>query len=284
MSKGAVVTGGGSGIGRALAVELAKRGYEILIGDISVEDSLATKSLVEEVGGRAVVLQCDVAEPASVGTLVEAAGSKYPWPDLVFSNAGVALAKPAIEYTQADLQWIFSVNVFGMWEVAAAYGRSSIASGRPVRIVVTGSEHSLGLPHDGMAAYTAAKHATLGFAEVMRSEWKDRPPSISILCPGLSQSRLWDGERHRGNTASDTNPFAETLMNAGMPAETVARIAVDGAERGDFYILSHAHVGTYADVRHNEIDEALKHLSQDDSRERSYEVRAVAAQLAAKGS
>ena len=282
MSKSAVVTGGGSGIGRALCVELASRDYEVVVTDISSADAEATESLIRDAGGVASSFQCDVSDTASVAALAVAAGSDFPWPDLLFSNAGVALAKPAVEYTRADLEWMFSVNVFGMWDVATAFAKVAIERKRDLQIVVTGSEHSLGLPHDGMAAYTASKHATLGFAEVMRSEWANEPVSIGILCPGLSQSRLWDGERHRDTAASDTNPFAETLMNAGMPAEEVARIAVDGAERGDFYILSHAHVGTYADARHHEIDEALNRLSDDDSQDRNYEVTAVAAELAAK--
>ncbi len=274
-----VVTGGGSGIGRALCLELAGRGYKVVVADIDQSDAEETVSMISDSGGEALACRCDVTSPEEVAILVQVTQSSYGCPELVFSNAGAGLGKAAVDYTRDDLHWLFSLNVFGMWDVSAQFAKLSISTGEPVRIIVTGSEHSLGLPHDGMAAYTATKHATLGFAEAMRSEWEGQTASISVLCPGLSQSRLWEGERHRVGADSEPDAMAAAVLAAGMPAETVARIAIDGAQRGDFYIFTHSHAQAYADARYREIVEAFDLLNENSPTERSYDVNQVAGEL-----
>ena len=281
MARSSVVTGGGSGIGRALSLELAVRGYRVVVADIDQGDAEETVSEIQAAGGEAMAVRCDVTSPAAVTDLVRLSEATFGVPDLVFSNAGAGLGKAAVDYTRDDLNWLFSLNVFGMWDVSAQFAKLSLESGQPLRIIVTGSEHSLGLPHDGMAAYTATKHATLGFAEAMRSEWAGHPASISVLCPGLSQSRLWEGERHREGADAEPDPMAAAELAAGMPAEQVAKLAVDGAERGDFYIFTHSHAQAYADRRYEEITQAFDLLNENAPSERSYDVGQVAGELLA---
>jgi NAD(P)-dependent dehydrogenase (short-subunit alcohol dehydrogenase family) len=281
MKRSAVVTGGGNGIGKALCMELANRGYRVVVADIALDEAEAAVLEIEKAGGTAMAVRCDVTVESDVAALVKAATSSYGPPDLVFSNAGAGMNKPAVAYTRDDLVWLFSLNVFGMWDVAARFTDCAMEAGKAMRIIVTGSEHSIGVPFGGSAAYTSTKHAILGFAEAMRAEWEGQPMDISILCPGLTQSRLSESERHREGWEGKIDPMTASVMAAGMPAETVARIAVDGAERGDFFIFTHSHVEEYAKKRFEEITSAFAVLNETAPSDRSYDVQQVIGELMA---
>ncbi|MGD8313901.1 MAG: SDR family oxidoreductase [Syntrophobacterales bacterium] len=281
MSGSAVVTGGGNGIGKALCLELAGRGYRVVVADIALDEAEATVRTIKNAGGEAMAVRCDVTVESEVAALVTATISAYGPPDLVFSNAGAGIRKPAVEYNRDDLEWLFTLNVFGMWDVAARFAACAFKAGKAMRIVVTGSEHSIGVPFGGSAAYTATKHAILGVAEAMRAEWEGQPVDISILCPGLTQSRFSESERHREGWQGKADPMAAAVMAAGMPAETVARIAVDGAERGNFYIFTHSHVEEYARKRFEEIAAAFAVLNETAPSDRSYDVEQVVGELMA---
>jgi NAD(P)-dependent dehydrogenase (short-subunit alcohol dehydrogenase family) len=281
MSRSAVVTGGGNGIGKALCLELANRGYCVVVADIALEEAEVVAGEIKNAGGEAIPVQCDVTVESQVAALVTATTSSYGPPDLVFSNAGAGMNKPAVAYTRDDLAWLFTLNVFGMWDVAARFAECAIKAGKATRIVITGSEHSIGVPFGGSAAYTATKHAILGLAEAMRVEWEGQPADISILCPGLTQSRFSESERHREGWKGEVDPMAVVVMAAGMPAEIVARIAVDGAERGDFYIFTHSHMEEYARKRFDEITLAFAVLNETAPSDRSYDVQEVVGELMA---
>jgi NAD(P)-dependent dehydrogenase (short-subunit alcohol dehydrogenase family) len=253
----------------------------VVVADIALDEAEVTAREIEDTGGAAIAVRCDVTDESEVAALVDTAASTYGLPDLVFSNAGAGLPKPAVEVTRNDLIWLFGLNVFGMWNVAARFAEHAIIKEKATRIILTGSEHSIGVPFGGSSAYTATKHAILGIAEAMRAEWEDQPVDISILCPGLTQSRLSEGERHREGWQRQVDPIAAAVMAAGMPAETVARIAVDGAERGDFYIFTHSHVEEYAKKRFKEITAAFVVLNETAPSDRSYDVMQVVGELMA---
>ena len=260
--KTAVVTGGGNGVGKALCMELADRGYRVVVVDIALDEAESTTREIEKTGGTAMAIRCDVTSESDVDHLVESAVSEYGLPDLVFSNAGTGMNKSAVDTNMSDLIWLFSLNVFGMWIVAAKFAQKAMQAEKAMRVVVTGSEHSVGVPFGGSAAYSATKHATLAMADAMRIEWVDQPVDISILCLGLTQSRLWEGQRHRRDEKPEINPEAAAVMAAGMPAADVARICLDGVERGDFYIFTHSHIEEYAVKRFQEITEAFAVLNK----------------------
>ena len=274
----AVVTGAGNGIGKALALELGKRGYVVIAVDIAGDEAEATATEVEQAGGKATPMTCDVTQHTDVVNLVDRCLQLVDVPDLVFSNAGAGVRKKVGEFTRDDLDWIFSLNVFGMIDVAAQFGEASIAANKSSQIVVTGSEHSVALPHGGNTAYTATKHALLAFAEGLRDEWRDQPPNVSILCPGLTQSRFWDGQRHRSQ-APQPEPKAEVLMQRGMPAEELAKIAVSAAEDNRFFIFTHVHVEDYVDERSAEIKSAFEYLRNNSDSVKNYDVQSVISEM-----
>ncbi|NWK98397.1 hypothetical protein DM806_22555 [Sphingobium lactosutens] len=232
--KSAVVTGGASGIGRALVTDLAARGCRVLLVDV---DQDKAQSTANEIGGKVAGVACDISDTAAVTTLAEKTWSDMGGVDLVFANAGVGISGPLVDADVREFDWLFAVNVRGVWNSVSAFAKLMLGSGANGRICVTASEHSLGLQHPGVGIYTATKHAVLGLAEVFRAELPARI-SISALCPGLVSTDL-----HRTKHLSPLGPgdpaaieAAGMWLSRGKRAEDVARLAIEGVMRGDFFI------------------------------------------------
>lgn len=279
MERTAVVTGAGSGIGRAIGLVLAQRGYGVALCDI---DSSAVQDAAAEIGragGAASVFRCDVADSDEVDAVAREICTTLGVPRLVFCNAGVALGgRDVTRLTKDDWRWIFDVNVLGAWDVARAFAMAAMAAKAPCRIVFTGSEHSLGYPHRGSAAYTASKHALLGLAEAFRGELAGAVET-SVFCPGLVQSRIWDAERNRPGHRGERATRAAAVVAQGRDPMDVARLAVEGAERGEFMIVSHPHARRFAQARWQEIDRAFEALQARDPGVGDYDVETIISKL-----
>ncbi len=253
--KVAVVTGGASGIGKALCEELAGKGYRVAVVDISHSEAQA---IARQLGKTATAWQCDVADSTRTAALATDIWHHYHGVDMVFSNAGVGAGNPLLKATPEEFDFIFGINVRGMWLVCQAFAKLMIEHQRQGKLCVTGSEHSLGFQHAGAGLYTASKHAILGIADVLRTELPEGI-SISVFCPGLVNTRFYDSKRHSNlNTEADGgNPVAKAMMNKGMPAREVAEAAVKGVERGEFLIVTHGCSYTAAAKRWRDIDSAF---------------------------
>lgn len=251
----AVITGGASGIGRALAEELLARGAAVMIADI---DGDRARAVAEGLGPAAVGAQCDVADHAAVESLADAAERALGPIDMVFANAGVSLSGPLADARPEAFDWVFGVNVRGAWSTVSVFARRMLAAGRPGSLCITASEHAFGLQHAGAGFYTASKHAALGLAEVFRAEL---PPSlkVSALCPGLVATEIHLSGRHGPLPEPDPAQLAigSAVVGLGMEASVVARAALDGVIRGDFLIVTHPISFGAADRRAKEVATAF---------------------------
>jgi len=151
---------------------------------------------------------------------------------------------------------VFDVNVFGVLNGCAAFVPRFKRQGGPAHVVNTGSEHSLGIPFAGMGIYTASKHAVLALSDVMRRELVDDGIGVSILCPGLVATDIWNAGRNRqqayGGAEQSPPEFAE-LFTEGMDPDEVGRLVVAAVERDDFFILSHPEVRAIVEQRYDEM-------------------------------
>ena len=265
-----VVTGGGSGIGAALAAEAASRGASaVAVADVDIEAADAVAHAIADNGSTARAYQCDVTSPESVGELADAVARNHGTPAVACANAGVmAPLSPLLESSWADAEWTMRVNALGTLHTLQSFGRLMAAGEDSGWLMATGSEHSVGVPHLHAGAYTASKHAVLALCDVLRGEL---PPhvGISVVCPGLTTSRLWDATRHRPGQyggAAESDPASGMLMEQkGMSAATVAQRAFDGIAAGRFLIPTHYHVGRYAQKRAEEMSEAFELLAEVDT-------------------
>lgn len=267
----AVVTGGGGGIGAALARALAAKGVRVAIADISLDEATATAKAIGE-GARAY--RCDVTDTAEVEALAADVLRDFGGVNLVFANAGVWLAGALHETSRADFQFLFDVNVGGVFNTVRAFTPlllQQAARGGLAHIVLTGSENSVGLPNVGVnSAYTATKHAVLAMGDALRRDVKDSGVGVSVLCPGAVNTRIWDGRRARqdryGGAAEIAAEAARSVTTAlaqhGQDPDVTARLCLAGVENGEFVIIADPKIRDFATRRHREVEAALDHVDE----------------------
>lgn len=281
----AVVTGGGGGIGRALGLELARRGADVVVADVRGEAAAAVAKQVQGLGRRALGLACDLTEDGAIEALAERAWDELGGVDLLVNNAGVGKGSPLLDGDAENLRWILEVNVVALWQGCARFGRRFAEQGTPAWIVNVGSEHSLGFPHPGMGFYTASKHAVLGLSDVLRHELPAHV-GISVLCPGLVATEFWDSTRTRpprfgGSEPGD--PLSKQVTAHGKSPDEIARRCLDGVEAGEFLIPTHAVARRYAETRWNEIAGAFDRQCRYTEDDEQFDVTRVVQKVLGQG-
>jgi NAD(P)-dependent dehydrogenase (short-subunit alcohol dehydrogenase family) len=258
--KVAVVTGGASGIGRGICRALAGRGANVVVADVDDGRAGAVAAELQEIGVRSIGVTCDVTERASVEALADRAWQAFGAVDILCNNAGVGLLGAITETPLRDAEWLFAVNVWGVIHGCQVFVPRFLAGGRPAHILNTGSEHSVGIPFPGMGMYTATKHAVLALSDVLRRELEPNGIGVSILCPGVVRTEIWNAGRSRperfGGRQESPAEFA-TFLDSGMDPDEVGRIAVTAVEAGDFFIMSHAEVRAVAEARCRDVTAAF---------------------------
>lgn len=250
--KRAVITGAASGIGRALAVELAARGAKVMVADIAEEP---LRALARQLGDAAQWRVCDVADHQAVMALGEAAVAAWGGCDFAFANAGVLTNGRFSRATPAQVDWLMGINLRGVWSTAAVFTDIMGAQPDGGHIILTGSEHSLGLQHAGAAIYTASKHAVLGLAEVMRAELPAQV-KVSVLCPGVVDTGLGSGPVPDAKVRPGQEGMNARILAEGKSAQEIAAHTLDHVARGAFYIVTHPHSLRAAQRRLAEIEQA----------------------------
>lgn len=245
--KTAVITGAGSGFGRAFAVALAAEGANLVLADLEAGPLNETARLL----GDAPVLQqlCDVREPAQVDTLASAAYEHFGAVHLLFNNAGVALSGPSWTATLEEWRWVLEVNLMGVVHGLRSFTQAMIDSGEPARIINTASAAGL-LSVPGSSVYCVSKHAVVTLSECLHHELKmlGSAVGVSVLCPAFVKTGIADSDRLRpDDTPKNPHPMtAQTeamtrhAVNSGkVSADDIARMTLDGIREDRFYILTH---------------------------------------------
>jgi NAD(P)-dependent dehydrogenase (short-subunit alcohol dehydrogenase family) len=180
----AIVTGAGSGIGRATAVALAEAGAALVLAGRTRESLERTAAEVEEAGARALVSVCDVSDPADVDELFADCRRELGAPRIVVANAGVFQPWGPTEDLQLD-DWerIVSVDLTGAMLTCRAAGRAMIAAGGGSVVAVSSMAGLVGLK--GAAAYTAAKTGLVGMTRALAIEWADYGIRVNAVAPGF---------------------------------------------------------------------------------------------------
>jgi NAD(P)-dependent dehydrogenase (short-subunit alcohol dehydrogenase family) len=253
--KAAVVTGGGSGIGRGISLALAEAGADVVIADVETGRAEAVAEEIRALGRRAAVFKCNVTNQAEVEALADFAWKEMGHIELAFNNAGIFVGGPAEDCSVKDLLWTYSVNTFGVWYGSVAFARRFLAQGVQGWICNTGSESSIGVASIGTAIYCGSKHAVLGMTDTLRSEYAGKI-GFSVLCPGMVKTELWNAGRNRpkefgGEFRGDA--VTEKAISYGLSPERVGRHVVASVKNEEFYIFTHPHVRDVAEQRWKEI-------------------------------
>jgi NAD(P)-dependent dehydrogenase (short-subunit alcohol dehydrogenase family) len=260
-NRSAVVTGGGNGIGRAIAHALAARGANVAVADIEEDAAKRVANEVSELGVKSLAMAVDVMDEDRLRELADAAWDAFGSVELLFNNAGVMHpTNKLIKSTAEDFAWCFGVNVGGVLNGIRVFGPRFVASESPAWIVNTGSENSFGVPHLYGGVYTASKHAVLGLSDVLRRELPAHV-GVSILCPGMVDSTIWRAGARRPEDFGGAIEVAEgggaMLEEYGMPAAEVADAVMGGVEQENFYIVMHPPVVELARERWEDVAQAF---------------------------
>jgi NAD(P)-dependent dehydrogenase (short-subunit alcohol dehydrogenase family) len=227
----AVVTGGASGLGRALALELARRGADVLIADLHPERLATVVAEITALGRRAASAVIDVREADQVALLLRRAVEELGGVDLWVNNAGVAVAGEVGDVPLEDWRWVMDVNLWGMIHGCHVVVPHLKQQRRGWVLNVASAAGLLSSP--GMGPYNVGKAGVVSLSETMRGEVAKHGIGVTVLCPTFFQTNLLE-------TARSSNPRwvkvgARFMQRSRFTADDVARIGLDDMLAGRLY-------------------------------------------------
>jgi NAD(P)-dependent dehydrogenase (short-subunit alcohol dehydrogenase family) len=259
-NKVAVITGAASGIGLAMAEQFLLEGMKVVMADI--EQALLdreSKRLAEK-GGEVLGVRCDVRDPRSVKSLADATLRHFGAVHVLCNNAGVGPVGPMLDTTPADWQWITEVNILGVAYGVMTFGPLFVEAGEG-HIVNTASEAGL-VTSATLGMYSATKHAVLGMSEALYRELEPQGIGVSVLCPNLVKTQIFNSERNRDDgvelapsQVATIAPLREAIAAAGIPASKVALDVVRAIRENRFWVFTHDITAGFAEQRFNDIRE-----------------------------
>jgi NAD(P)-dependent dehydrogenase (short-subunit alcohol dehydrogenase family) len=224
--RSAVVTGGGSGIGRACALRLARAGAQVTVGDIRDADATETVEMVREAGGEAVAVHCDIGDEAQVAAMAARAVETFGRLDILVANAGISTRSPLHELALADWNRVIRVNLTGTFLCARAAVRQMLAQGEGGAIVTIGSVQSVVISGSGAASYKASKGGILMLTRSIAAEYADDGIRANCVCPG------WIDTDIQAHMAEETATWVSepSYQARTFPVEAPIRRAADPME------------------------------------------------------
>jgi NAD(P)-dependent dehydrogenase (short-subunit alcohol dehydrogenase family) len=248
--KVAVVTGGASGIGRAMAERFAREGMKLALVDIE-QGTLEAAATALRAGGTEVLPCCvDVADADAMDALGEDVIRHFGAAHVICNNAGVASGGPMWELSTRDWEFTLRPNLWGVIHGVRVFGKHLVAQNEG-HVVNTASMAGL-VSAPGLGPYNVTKHAVVTLSETLAGDLEavGSKVGVSVLCPGFVSTQLWDSERNRDPSlknadSSNDDEYAEraalfkAVIDAGIPAESVAEMVLDAIEQEHFYIFTH---------------------------------------------
>ena len=239
----AVITGGASGIGRSTALELARRGADIVVADFNDARIDEVRSEVEALGRRYLGVHCDVSKDADIEHLRDEALQTMGDVDVVMSNAGVAMIGPPEGLSMEEWDWILQINLYGVIRNVRAFLPHLLERGSG-HIVNTASVAGLYAYSWDHPTYITAKFGVVGFTEAMALYLRPLGVGVSLLCPGRVDTNMADTARIGG--IDDIRrwmfpmPFEELIEPAA-----AGTIVADAIRDDRYLVLTHPELREY---------------------------------------
>jgi glucose 1-dehydrogenase len=181
--KVAVVTGSGAGIGRAIAIRLAREGADVVVNDVNATSAAETRAEVESAGRRGLAVVANVGTVAGTRQLIEEAARHFGKLDVLVNNAGVCPEAPFEDVTEADYDRVLNINLKGSFFASQAFARHLLDARRPGKIVIISSCHE-DLPLPGSAAYCASKGGLRMLTRNLAVELGRHGITVNAIAPG----------------------------------------------------------------------------------------------------
>jgi 3-oxoacyl-[acyl-carrier protein] reductase len=198
-NKTAIVTGARRGIGRAIALALAKEGANVVVSDISQEDCQKVVTEIERLGRKGLALKCNVTSRAEVEDMLRRAVAEFGRVDILVNNAGILSFKPFLELTDEDWDNTLNVNLKGQFLCARAVAKE-MAKNRWGRIINIASISSggCGIAFPLIAHYTASKGGVMALTEALALELTSQGINVNAICPGAIDTDMAKGTKESG--------------------------------------------------------------------------------------
>jgi NAD(P)-dependent dehydrogenase (short-subunit alcohol dehydrogenase family) len=234
--KVALITGSGSGIGKAIAIGFANEGANVILNDVSADILFPVANDIRALGKKCEVQAADVSDYKSVLKMVDAAIKEFGCIDILVNNAGIASRTPAIELTPDIWGKVININLTGVFFCSIAVGKYMIERRQGNIINISSMAGIAAIPND--LPYVASKHGVIGLTRGLAIEWAKHNVRVNCICPGLTITPLVEMAR-----AKEPVLFAERIQRIpiGRPStvEDQARAAVFFASEDSSYITGH---------------------------------------------
>ncbi len=233
--KRVVITGGGSGLGRAVALRFAREGWRICVADINDAGAAETLGLVKQAGGEGFTQHCNVREAADFQALAQALREQWGGVDVVMNNAGIASAGDVVDTSYEDWDTVLDINLMGVVRGCRELLPLLLEQGDG-HVVNTASFAAVATP-PSMASYNVSKAAVVALSESLRAEIIDQGVDVSVACPSFFKTNLADSM-----VSSDPSMKRVTEMimeRMTVTAEDVADDIYDAVMKKHFMVITH---------------------------------------------
>lgn len=255
----AVVTGGGSGIGRAMVEAFARERMKVVVADVDERAVATVVASIRARGGEALGVRTDVTDLASVQALAESAVAIFGKVHVLCNNAGVALWGGLETATHRDWQWVLGVNLWGVIHGIEAFVPRMIAQREPGHIVNTASMAGL-IATRGLGVYNTSKYAVVGLSETLAKDLRPYGLGVSVLCPMGVATQIRASARNRPADLANETPSAVEpveLMGRTLAPAAVADMVLAAIRANRLYVITHEEGLEALRRRHERLEQAI---------------------------
>jgi len=255
----AVVTGGASGIGRALCLAFAGEGARIVVADIDDAGMAETARGVAKAGSKAITVETDVTKLASVQSLADRAFGEFGRVHVLCNNAGVAVHGSLDSASHRDWEWVLGVNLWGVIHGIEAFVPRMIAQKEPGHIVNTASMAGL-IASQGLGVYNTSKYAVVGLSETLAKDLRPYHIGVSVLCPMGVATQIRESARNRPADLTNEAPSAVEpveLMGRTLAPAAVAEMVLSAIRANRLYVITHEEGLEALRRRHERLEQAV---------------------------
>jgi len=249
--KVAVITGGASGLGRAMADRFAREGMSIVLADVEPNALARAEAEMKAAGAKVIGVRTDVSKAAEVEALAQRTLAAFGGVHVLANNAGVAEGGSVWENTVADWEWVLGVNMWGVIHGVRVFTPIMLAQGSDGHIINTASVAGLISP-PGMGIYCVSKHAVVTLSECLHHDLAQKTDKLkcSVLCPAYVPTGIADSGRNRPADLTQTRQKSEAdlaldanlkkaVQSGKLSAADVAQKVYEAVRDERFYILTH---------------------------------------------
>ncbi len=272
--KVAFITGGASGLGLAMARSFSAAGMKVVVADIEQNalDVVAAEFMASNAD--VLTLKVDVTDRAAMEQAAVTTEQTYGKVHVVCNNAGVAVGGSVDEMSYEDWDWVLGVNINGVINGVQTFTHRMASHGEGGHFVNTASMAGhIAIP--GMSVYNTSKFAVVGMSEVMRLDLAAKGIGVSVLCPGVVSTNIFDSGRNRPDdltgdkdtasmlmvnaedSAEDQTARMAALMASALDPQVVGDMVLHAIQNDEFYIFTHPDIGQAMDERMTEMSDSL---------------------------